>query len=137
VEEGSKAPILDRATLAAKFAQRRIIPADQKELAAYKTVEPVSLDDGSLIKLDGDPNVYLLDHGQRRLIASERMFNYLGYSWANIITINSRHFSLYSQGPIVEDNLPADYGQPIATSTPDSLAPTTTAATTSPTSTNP
>jgi len=137
VEEGSKAPILDRATLAAKFAKRRIIPADQKELAAYKTSDPVRLDDGSLIKLDGDPNVYLLDHGQRRLIASERIFNYLGYNWANIITINSRHFSLYNQGPIVEDNLPANYGQPVATSTPDSLVPTTTVATTSPTSTNP
>lgn len=93
------------------------------------------LDDGSLIRLDGDANVYLLDHGQRRLIASERIFNYLGYSWANIITINSRHFSLYNQGPIVEDNLPANYGQPVVTSTPDSLVPTTTVATTSPAST--
>lgn len=143
VEEGSKAPILDRSTLAAKFAKRRIIPADQKELDAYKTIDPVRLDDGSLIKLEGDPNVYLLDHGQRRLIASERIFTYLGYSWANIITINARHFSLYTNGPIVEDNLPVDYGQPAVT-VPDSLIPTTTStvtasttATNSSTSTNP
>ncbi|HOQ91801.1 MAG TPA: hypothetical protein PK851_02525, partial [bacterium] len=137
VEEGNKAPLLDRATLAAKFAKRRIIPADQKELDAYKTVDPVNLDNGSLIKLDSDPNVYLLDHGQRRLIASERIFNHLGYSWANIITISSRHFSLYNQGPIIEDNLPADYGQPMVIPTPDNLVPTVTATTTSSTSTNP
>ena len=141
VNEGMKAPILDRATLAAKFAKRRIIPASQEELAAYKLTEPVSLDDGSLIKTDGDPNVYLLDHGQKRLIASERIFNYLGYSWANIITINNRHFSLYSNGPLVEDNLPADYGLPIIdTTTSSTISETSTAATSSissPSSTNP
>ncbi|NCU44053.1 hypothetical protein EOM71_00030 [Candidatus Falkowbacteria bacterium] len=143
VEEGSKAPILDRATLTAKFAKRRIIPADEKELAAYKTAEPVHLEDGSLIKTDGDSNVYILDHGQRRLIASERIFIYLGYSWSNVITINARHFELYVNGPIVEDNLPAEYGQPII-STPNNLIPSTTSTvatsttvTSSPTSTNP
>jgi hypothetical protein len=123
VEEGHKAPILDRATLMAKFAKRRIIPASKEELAAYPLVEPVSLDDGSLIKTDGDPNVYLLDQGQKRLITSERIFIYLGYRWANIITIDARHFSLYADGPLVEDDLPADYEQSIATSTVATTTP--------------
>lgn len=108
VEDGGKFPVWDRQILSNKFAKRRIIPVDDKELAAYKTGEPVKLDNGSLIKVDGNPNVYLIDRGQKRQIASERIFNYLGYNWANIITVNAKHFELYANGPVVEDNLPAE-----------------------------
>lgn len=136
VEEGQKRPLLDRVLLTTKFANRRIIPTDDKDLAAYSNGNPVVLDDGNLIKVDGDANVYLLDHGQKRLITSGRIFKYLGYNWHNIITVNQRHFELYPVGQAIEDNLPADYGQPVATTTPAEIISTTTTTTTMPISTS-
>lgn len=134
VEEGNKFPIWDRQILSNKFAKQRIIPVDDKELAAYKTSEPVKLDNGSLIKVDGDPNVYLVDRGQKRPIESERIFNHLGYSWFNIITVNAKHFSLYADGPVIEDNLPLEIINPgVVSTTPDLI---NNAATTTATSTN-
>lgn len=144
VEEGQKKPLLDRILLTTKFVNRRIIPTDEKDLEAYTNGDPVVFDDGNLIKVDGDANVYILDHGQKRLIASGRIFKYLGYNWHNIITINQQHFELYPLGQIIEDNLPVDYGQPVVTTTPVEIIstttitmPTSTEATTSSTSTNP
>ncbi len=123
VEEGFKYPLVDRVLLSTKFANRRIIPADATELAAYQTGAPVKLDDGNLIKIEGSPNVYILDHGEKRLIPSERLFEGLGYKWSNIITVNPQHFELYPFGQIVEDRLPAEVGPPDATSTPTSTLP--------------
>jgi len=118
VEEGRKHPLLDRALLTTKFANRRIIPADATELAAYQTEAPIKLDDGNLIKIEGSPGVYILDHGTKRLIPNERVFEGLGYKWSNIITVNPQHFELYLLGQPVEDRLPVDSGPLIATSTP-------------------
>ncbi|HOE81042.1 MAG TPA: hypothetical protein PLP70_00600 [bacterium] len=118
VEEGFKYPLVDRVLLTTKFANRRIIPADATELAAYQTGAPVKLDDGNLIKIEDSPNVYILDHGEKRLIPSEQLFNGLGYKWSNIITVNPQHFELYLLGQPVEDRLSVDSGPPVATSTP-------------------
>lgn len=52
--------------------------------SAFETSENV-FPDGTLIRGDQDPGVYVTHHNQKRLIASEAIFNSYGYSWSDIL----------------------------------------------------
>lgn len=103
VIDGTKAPLTDKILLTTKFKDKKIIKATPEELAKYTKVSPVLLDDGTLVKTDSYPIVYLISNGQKRPFASGEIFTSLGYNFDNIITVSSQFLYNYQQGEIIQE----------------------------------
>jgi len=98
VENGIKAPLTDKALLTAKFQGKKIMKVSPLILAAYPKTDPVLFGDGTLLKTDSFPIVYLISNGQKRPFSDEITFNNLGYNTKNVITVSSQFLSLYPIG---------------------------------------
>ena len=103
VFEGTKAPLTDKIFLTTKFKNKKIIKVKSTELDQYQTVKPVLFDDGELLKTPDSPYAYVISGGKKLLIASDEVFNDLGYKTENIIIVPSKVLYLYEAGtPITE-----------------------------------
>ena len=103
VIEGTKAPILNKIFLTAKFKNKKIIRVTAAELNNYQTIDPVLFTDGELLKSNNSSAVYVISGGKKRPIYSGEVFEKLGYQWQNVLTVPPQILSLYDQGePITE-----------------------------------
>ncbi|MEI6529198.1 MAG: hypothetical protein WCN88_02190 [Candidatus Falkowbacteria bacterium] len=102
VIDGTKAPLTDKIILTTKFSGKKIVRATTKTLDSYTKVAPVLLDDGTLVKTDSFPTVYLISNGQKRPFADETVFAKLGYNTKNVITVSSKFLYNYTQGEIIK-----------------------------------
>lgn len=102
VEEETKSPLIDKIFLSTKFKGKTIYPIDEDQLAKYATVGPVKFDDGELLKTTSSPAVYLIQDGKKRAFISGELFEQLGYSWKNIITVSNKVIGLYADGDIIQ-----------------------------------
>ena len=103
VTEGTKAPLWDAVLLKTKFKWKSITQESPEKLASYKTVEPAIFNDGELLKSNLSPAVYVIDNKKRRPITSGKIFDDLGYSWDNIITVPEKILNLYEKGDAVKE----------------------------------
>ena len=97
VKNDTKAPIVDPDILAS-YSDLPIIDASPATLEKYHKISAARFKDGTLIKVDGDPRVYVISNSKRRLIEDENTFIALGYSWSNIMSINERVLRLHEVG---------------------------------------
>jgi len=102
VVDGTKAPLTDKILLTTKFKGKKISKATTKTLDAYTKIEPIKLDDGTLVKTDSFPTVYLISNGQKRPFADETIFTKLGYNSKNVIAVTSKFLYGYTQGEIIK-----------------------------------
>jgi len=102
VENGSKAPLLDKILLTTKFKDKKIIKVSTKILNAYPKVDPVLFGDGTLLKTTNSAVVYLISNGQKRAFSTETIFNNLGYNSKNIITVSSQFLYNYPLGEAIK-----------------------------------
>jgi len=103
VENGTKAPLLHRIFLTTRFKDRPIVKVSQEILNTYPTVAPALFNDGTLLKSDSFPTVYLISNGQKRPFANEAIFRKLGYKMENIITVTSRILFHYPTGAPIQE----------------------------------
>ncbi len=97
----TKAPLTDKILLSTRFKGVKIVKATSKVLNTYTKIAPVLLSDGTLVKTDSFPTVYLISNGLKRPFADEIVFAKLGYNAKNIITVSSQFLYNYSQGEII------------------------------------
>ena len=102
IEEATKSPIIDKLFLETKFKGKEIIPVEESELNSYQTLGPIKFPNGELLKSNTSPAVYLIDSGKKRAFVSGEIFEELGYSWANIMTVSDRILGLYPDGEVVQ-----------------------------------
>lgn len=103
VFEGTKAPLMDKIFLTAKFKNKKIIKVKSTELDLYQTVGPVLFNDGELLRTAGSPYTYVISGGKKILLASDKVFKDLGYKAANVIIVPPKVLYLYDAGkPITE-----------------------------------
>lgn len=57
------------------------------DLARFPISDPYHLRDGELVRGEKNAAVYVVEHGKRRVIATEELFLTMGYSWNNVLTI--------------------------------------------------
>ncbi len=98
VQDGTKAPIIDKVLLNAKFKGQAILTTTAAELAQYTKIAPLLFDDGELLKSDSANAVYLITNGKKRPFQSGTDFEKLGYKWGNIITVSPQLLYLYPLG---------------------------------------
>ncbi len=102
VENGTKAPLLDKILLSTKFKGKKIVRVSPIILNAYTKVAPVLFDDGTLVKTDTYPVPYLISNGQKRQFADEATLVRLGYNPKNVITVSSKFLYNYTAGEIIK-----------------------------------
>jgi len=103
VQDGKKAPIVDRVFLQTIYKDRKIIKASAEEIDKYIRVEPIKFGDGELLKSTSANTVYLIANGYKRPFLTGEDFESLGYKWENIITISPQLLHAYPAG------LPVNY----------------------------
>ncbi|MEK7122991.1 MAG: hypothetical protein AAB855_04000 [Patescibacteria group bacterium] len=99
---GAKHPLFERALLETNFSRTPIRRAVGEELAKAPLREPVLFRDGSLIKGEGDPTVYIISHGMKRPFTSEEAFLSLGFSWDQIVATSGHVLALHQTGEPVD-----------------------------------
>lgn len=102
VENGTKAPLLDRVFLDTKYKGKDIMRVSSKILDKYLKVEPVLFPDGSLLKSNASAAVYLISDGVKRAFASGQVFSELGYRFDNVINVSPQLLYQYPQGDIIQ-----------------------------------
>lgn len=101
VENGTRA-LVDKVLLDIKFAGKKIVKKTTKELKAYATTTPILLDEGTLVRTDSFPTVYLISNGKKRPFADDATFTKLGYNPKNIITVSSKFLYNYDMGESIK-----------------------------------
>lgn len=103
VKNGIKNPIWHKQILKANYPNKHIIDVDQEEIEKLAAGWPIKFKDGELVKGSESPAVYVISNGQRRPIASGRVFEALGYKWENIITADQKIVeALHPLGEIID-----------------------------------
>ncbi len=105
VVDGTKSPLIDKILLETRFKGKKITPASTATLNSYTTVNPVLLADGTLIKTDSFPTIYLISNGLKRPFADEGTFLRLGYNMKNVVTASSKFLYNYAMGEIISEEL--------------------------------
>ena len=103
IENNTKSPLLDKSLLTTKFKGLKIKSVSPAELAKYETIDPVLLPDGTLVKTDAFPTVYLISNGLKRPFANDLVFTGLGYRYQNVITVPSSFLYHYNMGEQIKD----------------------------------
>lgn len=83
--------------LSNNYAWSNIVTIPQDDIDAITLAGDVKYPEGTLIKGEGI-NVYLIENGLARRIASEQAFNDLGLDWLNLIVVSPLELSFYTQG---------------------------------------
>jgi rare lipoprotein A (peptidoglycan hydrolase) len=101
VNKGAKAPLTDKIFLTAIFKNKKIFKKTSFELAKLKTLPPVRLPDGSLLKSKSGSTVYLIYKGQRRAFANGAAFEKLGYDFKRVLEVSDSVLRQYGEGQAI------------------------------------
>ncbi|MDP2693007.1 MAG: serine hydrolase [bacterium] len=88
INDGKYYSITDENIAKINYPNIAIENASATELANFVSGEPLKLKDGTLFGITGSNKIYVVATGKKRHIASEDIFNSLGYSWTNIIWVD-------------------------------------------------
>lgn len=102
VENGTKAPLLDKVFLETKYKGQDIMKVSSEILNKYLKVDPILFPDGSLLKSSASAAVYLISDGAKRAFASGDIFTKLGYRFDNVINVSPQLLYQYTQGEIIQ-----------------------------------
>jgi len=91
-------PLYDPAIAKANFPNLTPETVPLSVLKDYTEGTPIKFQDGTLFGVKGYNEVYVVDHGKKRHIASAEVFLGLGYKWNQVIWTNSVVGSLFDRG---------------------------------------
>lgn len=98
VRDNIRHAIWSRELMDVNFPALKPISTNPVDIALYAVGDPVTFNDGELVKSDENPDVFVISNGQRRPILSGDDFIALGYSWSNIIVTSEKALSLHPLG---------------------------------------
>jgi len=81
-------PLTDEKIAKVNFPNLTIENATIQDLQGYKLAYNLKFQDGTLIGINGDNKIYVMEDGKKRHIASEEVYNAYGYDWKNIVWTN-------------------------------------------------
>lgn len=102
VKENTKYPIVDVEILNNNFPYNSIIKVNPEELKQFKSGSAIKFRDGTLIKTDDNPTVYVISEKERLPIFSEEIFEILGYRWGDIITTSESILNMHPLGQVLK-----------------------------------
>lgn len=76
-----------------KLSWKNIKPLPSAEIDAFSKAGPAKHGEGTLIKAESSPNIYVIRNGEKQIIRSAAEFLQAGYAWANILTLAINDFT--------------------------------------------
>ncbi|MFH1192597.1 MAG: hypothetical protein V1655_03945 [bacterium] len=115
ISDGQRRPIIDgRIFESLGYKWENVVSLDQKILETLHPLGDVidigqedsaeEIDDGTLVKMDGKPSVYLVEDKTLRPIISGNVFEMLGFKWDEIKEISENIAALYNTGALIDEN---------------------------------
>lgn len=101
VQNGQRRHVPSRTVFESRFRWHDVSRVDELTLAAHALGPPVGFRDGTPVRSEDDPAVFLISDGQRRHISSRATFEALGFSWRNVRTATEAELALHPIGPAV------------------------------------
>lgn len=98
IQNGLKQPIMSREILTMNFSSPSIIPTETSELEVFETGAPLPFPDGTLVAVQGSPDIFVITDGLRRHIMDEATFATFGWHWDQIVWTNERSVLIHSLG---------------------------------------
>ncbi len=102
VESGIKYPIKTRDILKINYPKEKLYSVGEDVLQKLVDGEAVKLKDGNLVKTKNSPTVFVISNGKKQPIQDEKVFNSLGYSWKNILTVSVESLADLALGEVLE-----------------------------------
>jgi len=87
--------------IARNFKWENINVISAADLLLYPDGQTVGWPDGTLVKSNVSPGVYVISSGMKRAFASAEIFSGLGYQWGNIKIISQQDIDQYATGSVV------------------------------------
>ncbi|MFC1632731.1 N-acetylmuramoyl-L-alanine amidase [Patescibacteria group bacterium] len=108
IENGQKRWFPTARILNTWFASPTVEDILQSEMDLYPEGDPMGFANGTLIRVDGTPAVYLIENGYKRPFASSAAFTGMGFSWSDILIITAGELQYNPTGPAiyVEEDTP-------------------------------
>lgn len=101
VLSGRKRLITNTEILNANFQGLPIQKVDPSELDRYMEGSPMTLPDGSLIKVKGVTTVYVISDSKKLPIFSGEIFERMGYKWSNVVTVSQATLDAHQLGQTI------------------------------------
>lgn len=98
VSDNQKQEILSPETLSDRFPGVEPRKVDGIELSQLILGDPLRFRNGALVKMKGQPAVYLISNGARKLIPTETIFHSFGWKFANVIETTPEALLVHPQG---------------------------------------
>ncbi|HNV96708.1 MAG TPA: hypothetical protein PKL13_00095 [bacterium] len=108
VKDGKKSLILNNDLLKINYPNQAITKVSDDEIDKLESADNVIIRDGVLVKSHNNNAVYFISDGFRKPILSEDIFEKLGFSWGDIISISDNILNLNKLGDaitIIQENI--------------------------------
>ena len=80
------------------YERKDVINIEADEINNHPAGDHILYPDSTLIKSVNDPGIYLLEAGQKRKVTSLVLFEKLGYSWNDVLSLHPDEFKDYPDG---------------------------------------
>lgn len=97
LEGGQKRWIGDPQYFRIRYNWSRLLVSSEGRIDRYASNSDFHFPDGTIVK-GADPQVYVLDSGQKRWITDPSIFSGLGYDWANLVITTNAEIAYYPSG---------------------------------------
>jgi len=98
VEDGIRHIIGTEAILNNRLAGRQPVQATTADLTAFPEGDAVRLQDGTLAKAEGQPEVYVISEGVRRPITNEATFKAMKWEWSDVEVVDEDTLNVHPLG---------------------------------------
>jgi hypothetical protein len=105
IEDGVKQPIPSEEVLSSQgltFDDVEIV--EQDEADTYADGDAVNYADGTIVREEGKPEVYVIENGEKKHIQDPKAFADLGYNWNSIIKVRPGILGLYRNSSPLKSN---------------------------------
>ena len=102
VQDGIRHPVIDVAIAKSRFGSKHPTPTPADILMNYPLGDAIGFTDGTLIKAQDTPTVYVIEHGKRRPVADETVFLSLNYHWDQVVSVAPTILNIHPLGPPID-----------------------------------
>jgi hypothetical protein len=103
VKNGVKSLISNQKILEVNYPNQYLVKVSSEELDNLEDSDLVKFKDGTLIKSQDSPAVYIVSDGERRAIVSGQVFEDLEYSWSDIIEVDESIVNIHKLGNLLDE----------------------------------
>jgi len=88
IKDDTYAPILDKKIIQLNFPNLTIDKVDNSAFNNLNKTEPILPKNGTIIGVEGEATIYVMENGKKRHINNEETFLQYGYNWKNVVWIS-------------------------------------------------